>query len=439
MCEIAVLDPERANLSIIQQVAGKFHDEQGDGLGVLAVKQTDDETFEYETYCSTQPHWQTLYTFLRRHVDDTWRFVIHGRYATAGAVNREGAHPISVDCDSCEFDYVIHNGSIRNHETKRSELESEGHHFNTKVDSEIIPHEIGRLPEDVDNLTQTSFDFKGNLNYLVFSENGIFVHTARKYDVTDDFLMTCSRRDFDDAEELGFERSKSTRWALVTPGEDGPEVETATGNWQSYRGNARTSHTSSASSGMASANAARRSRSQSGNTGRAHPQSEAAWPSANPEDEPEDDAAEIERYTETYENHAKNYRQDIIAIKVAPDVMKVIEKHTGNEAFVYKNETPRLYYWYAPEDEPDDIGEMERRAELRDKIDPEALEQLEAEDEQAALQDFPSVDDDIENVIVDEVMREVQSSMDEDVMWSAYAEVEDTIRRAVKSGTDALA
>lgn len=324
MCEIAVVDPEQSNIQIIHQIAAKFHEEQGDGIGVLAVKESPDG-FEYETYKSIVPHWQTMYTFLKRHYDETWRFVVHGRASTSGNVNREAAHPIHVDCDHCEFEHVIHNGSVRNHENIRGGLTSQGHHFNTKVDTEILAHKVSELPETIEDHSRKTYSFRGNLNYLLFSENGILIRVSSKYHLSDDVTMTCSLSAFDDAEEYGFEEGNDTEWMLITPGDDSPEIETK------ERTNITTNNYN-----------------QSGYRGNHY--------KGNREDSTPD------TYTKEYTDHCSQY-ENVTAIKVAPGVMEVIDTIEGRSKFVYRDVNPRLYYWYAPEGTDASIDYLEEKAE----------------------------------------------------------------------------
>jgi len=69
----------------------------------------------------------------------------HTRWATHGAPYRVNAHP-HVDCNG-EI-AVVHNGIIENFTSLKIELESLGHHFASKTDTEVIPHLVeDRLKE----------------------------------------------------------------------------------------------------------------------------------------------------------------------------------------------------------------------------------------------------------------------------------------------------
>ena len=63
----------------------------------------------------------------------------HTRWATHGAPYRTNAHP-HVDCN--EEIAVVHNGIIENFAALKTELESRGHRFTSKTDTEVIPHLI---------------------------------------------------------------------------------------------------------------------------------------------------------------------------------------------------------------------------------------------------------------------------------------------------------
>lgn len=397
MCEIAVVDPERTSIEQIHQIAGKFHQEQGDGIGVVLVMNRGD-SFEYQTYKSVHPHWQTLYRFLRRHLDVAWRVVIHGRYGTAGGVNRDNAHPIEVDCQHCDFDMVVHNGSVRRHRKIRPGLISQGHNFNTKVDSEILAHKVQELPESLDDHDQNTYSMRGNLHYLLFSEDGILARTEGKYDITDDFLMTCSRRDFKDA-GLDFEYSRN-KWALITPDDDEPEIETKEGStyqnryssrntsgadWESYTNNART---------------------------------------RNADD---DDGAET--HTIEYIDYSK--WEHIIAIQAAPGVMKIIDKTSDQTEYVYANENPRLYYWYSPADKPENIDELQDLADIHGRVPPESARDT----EQTQIEDFPQQR--VQDAVTDETMRVIQEEIMTNGNVDEIAEIQDEVQNAVAQATNA--
>lgn len=405
MCEIAVLDPEQAPIQAAHQIAAKFHEEQGDGLGVLAVHD-DGESFSFREYKSTDPHWQTLYAFFRRNYDDAWRIVIHGRYGTAGETNRQNCHPLYVDCGECDFDYVVHNGSVRNHKSVRGGLASQGHDFNTPVDSEVIAHKVSELPETVEEHDRNTYSFRGNLNYLLFSTDGILVRVSQKYHLTDDFTMTCSYGEMKDAEDLGFEKGTDNEWMLIRPGGD---IETKERQVWTHTGS---STTSSRRSGWAGA----QSRGM-----RAAPQQGDKW--RNSRGSTEDRTATDDTYTIDYKDLSD---WDAIAvIQVAPGVLKVVDKHEGSQDFIKREKNPELYYWYSPESTPDNIDELQELAK-------EAQETVGSFVKQAHSDDTAE-DEVLRDMIIKESTRAACKVTDMDL--SDVADLQDEIRRNFEQGS----
>lgn len=406
MCEIAVIDPDEVPIEAAHQIAATFHEEQGDGLGVLAVHH-DGDKFRYETHKSTKPHWQTFFTFFQRNYERAWRFVIHGRAKTSGNVNRETSHPIEIDCGECDFDYVVHNGHVRKYSDHQDTLEENDHTLSTDVDSEVIAHKIGELPDTIEDHSLSTYKFRGNLNYLVFSENGILVRVDGKYHLTDNFTATCSLEKFsDDPEDLGFEEGNQNEWMLVAPSSDGePEIETKD----------RTVYRSRRYSGNSSSGSANTYRNDS-HTSAAPSQDDVM--DQNSYNAGGDEGGET--YTVVYNDHS-NY-DHVAAIKVAPGVMKVIDKSDNEASYVFRDHEPKLYYWYAPEEAPDNIGKLEELAEVKNT----------GTGDQQSLDDFP--EEMVTNAVAEEVTRTVATVAD--VQGEKLRDIHEEVKEAAEMGTE---
>lgn len=96
-------------------------------------------------------------------------FILHTRWATHGGVDDVNAHP-HFDCQKEIF--VVHNGIIENYQELKEKLIKEGHKFNSKCDTEVIPHLIekyfqGNLEEAV---RKSLKDIRGTYGMAVISK-----------------------------------------------------------------------------------------------------------------------------------------------------------------------------------------------------------------------------------------------------------------------------
>lgn len=193
MCEIAILDPSHRKNEFIANSAETIYHNMRDSLGVVAVKDVGGG-FEYEIYKTTDPEYAAVLDFVQQHAEDTSRFVIHGRLATTGDVNNVNAHPISIDCERCSVDYVLHNGIIRGHERLRESHEEQGHEYTSEVDSEVIAHQHQAVPSDFDAGENDLFGHEPA--YILLSEDNMYVYSSRRYRLTDDCRMALGNRKY---------------------------------------------------------------------------------------------------------------------------------------------------------------------------------------------------------------------------------------------------
>lgn len=398
MCEIAAVDPDRTSPEQAHQLAGNLYHEQGDGLGMVIVKRNEEEDkFEYETFSQVNPHWQTWWAFMRRNWNDAWRVFIHGRKLSTGEVNRDSTHPIDVDCPKCETDHLIHNGTIRNHEKIRKGLERNGHEFTTEVDTEVIAHKVGELPETIDDAGRKTHDVQGSVNYMLFAEDKILIHTERKYYVTDDLIITCRNRKssgaFGEDEEFDYDQKK-VRWAMARP--DGTININEKKKWSSSTHNKySTSGNSKSSRGSSSVSSKARTKWRQ--------TKEAA---AEQEVEETTESSADDQILEVYDDLLPTF-DDTEAYEVAPGVIKVVDVHAGEE-YIRRRDEPELYYYYAthrayPGDETLKVADLfDADGNLRDAE--EVNETVEKAKEERMVENISSatMEDVAERILVDE-------------------------------------
>jgi glucosamine--fructose-6-phosphate aminotransferase (isomerizing) len=106
--------------------------------------------------------------------------VAHTRWATHGRVTEENAHPHGDCSDSI---HIVLNGIVENHAKLRGELATEGHHFSSETDAEIVAHLIERNYDgDLTAAVRASFaELRGHYAFVAMhaEEPGLLVG-ARK-------------------------------------------------------------------------------------------------------------------------------------------------------------------------------------------------------------------------------------------------------------------
>lgn len=164
-------------------------------LGVMIVRDPSDvDGFRFDVYKAVEPEHPELSSFLEGALmDDVERVIIHGRLATHGDVNEQNAHPIRIDCDECDIDYLLHNGVISRHERIRPQQQAEGHSLKTDVDSEVIAHSFGDVPR---NLETTDLNQHGyQPAFILANREAIYIRSSR-YLLSENGRMARARRQF---------------------------------------------------------------------------------------------------------------------------------------------------------------------------------------------------------------------------------------------------
>lgn len=211
MCEIAILRPSEYSVAALKEAALTLYRSMPHSLGLVSIRDPEDtDTFRYDVFKTIRNEPEGLEDFLSSAKEKgAIRLVIHGRLATEGAVTVEHAHPLEIDCEECDVDYVLHNGMLSQYVWDKQDHEQEGHTYSTEVDSEVIAHSFGDVPDN--------FDFESEYNYqpayILMNEDRVYIH-GRRYHLAKDGRMAHLHRDFGPDR-----REKSHRAVILTPEE----------------------------------------------------------------------------------------------------------------------------------------------------------------------------------------------------------------------------
>ena len=103
----------------------------------------------------------------------------HTRWATCGRPSDQNAHPF-LSCDGKLA--IVHNGIIENYAALKIRLESEGHHFTSETDTEVLIHLLeGHYHGDLRQaLADTVEEIQGTYAIAAVCEGGTEIVAARK-------------------------------------------------------------------------------------------------------------------------------------------------------------------------------------------------------------------------------------------------------------------
>jgi glucosamine--fructose-6-phosphate aminotransferase (isomerizing) len=103
----------------------------------------------------------------------------HTRWATHGNISVENAHPLISENKVA----VVHNGIIENYLTLKEQLIAEGYSFQSKTDTEVLPHLFSKYLKLGNNLLEAG--------RLVLNEiKGAFAFVAVSTDFPDQLFIS---------------------------------------------------------------------------------------------------------------------------------------------------------------------------------------------------------------------------------------------------------
>lgn len=193
MCEMAILDPQKDSIFQLSNAAINLYNAMSDGLGIVLVREGD-ERYHYDVYKAVEPDMEEVTEFFEDNITPrTKRAILHGRLATCGENSIQNTHPLKVDCDRCDADFIAHNGVVYGYESAKDLYKSQGHNFSTDVDSETIVHGLDGVPE-FGEVYETTFDKEPA--FVIGGEKEVYVYTGGRYDLTEDMRMCLGYREF---------------------------------------------------------------------------------------------------------------------------------------------------------------------------------------------------------------------------------------------------
>src|SRR5579864_6601426 len=134
MCGIIAYDGEEPAAPILVEGLKRLEYRGYDSAGVLTLN--SDSKFEIKKDIGKVLEIQERLNFLDLQGNEG---IAHTRWATHGGVTQENAHPQVSNNGRIA---VIHNGIIENYKELKAQLMSQGFHFSSETDTEVVPNLI---------------------------------------------------------------------------------------------------------------------------------------------------------------------------------------------------------------------------------------------------------------------------------------------------------